>query len=73
MKTILITGASSGFGKTTAELLAKDGHRLILISRREVELEGEDDHPRLQVYKSKVDVRDKIQVKNLFETLPEEF
>lgn len=36
-KVIIITGASSGFGLTTAELLASQGHRVYGICRREMQ------------------------------------
>lgn len=39
LKAALITGASSGIGYHLARLFAKDGHRLILVSRTEGELQ----------------------------------
>jgi 3-hydroxy acid dehydrogenase/malonic semialdehyde reductase len=38
IKTILVTGATSGFGKSIAEKFAKNSHRLIITGRRESRL-----------------------------------
>lgn len=73
MKTILITGASSGFGRATAELLAKDGHRLILIARRLDRLEDLKKNLQTDVYTASVDVTNESNVKEFFASLPAEF
>ncbi len=39
MKTIIITGASSGIGRASAELLAKEGHKIILVARSKDKLD----------------------------------
>jgi len=73
MKTILITGASAGFGEVAARLLAKDGHKLILIARREERLEAIKKSLNANVYTAVVDVTNKAQVKTFFESIPDEF
>lgn len=72
-KTILITGASSGFGKATAQLLAKQGHKLILVARRKELLENIQKELGTIIYIAAVDVRNKSQVENFFDQLPQEF
>lgn len=73
-KVALITGATSGIGKATAEILAANGYNLIITGRR---------RERLEVLKAKIesssinilplcfDVRDEEEVKKIFSSLPE--
>ena len=73
--TVFITGATSGIGKATAQLLAKKDCRLILCGRRKerlAELERELSK-ETKVTTLQFDVRDKEQVFSAIESLPEEF
>ena len=73
MKTIFITGATSGIGKATAEIFAKQGHRLIICGRRKEVL----DNLQIQlsnfteVYSLVFDVRNQQEVQNAINSLPE--
>jgi len=74
-KTALITGATSGIGKATAELFAENGIHLILCGRRQERL---DELQSTLGLKTKVhilnfDVRDKNAVSNAINSLPENF
>jgi len=72
-KTILITGASSGFGRATAKLLAEQGHNLILIARRKERLKDLQSSLKTKTYAASVDVTGKEQVAWFFANVPEEF
>ena len=74
-KTVLITGASSGIGKATAELLAKKNFKLILCGRRQERLENLKQvlGQNTKVTTLNFDVRDKKVVFNAIESLPAEF
>ena len=75
MKTVLITGATSGIGRATAIELAKHNFKLILCGRREdrlAELQIELEH-RTKIHTLNFDVRKKKAVQEAIDSLPAEF
>lgn len=60
-KIIIITGTSSGFGKATAELLAKQGHTIYGICRRVMQ------HPTIKYVQG--DVRNAAEIKQIVATV----
>ena len=72
-KTILITGATSGFGEASARLFAKNGYQLIITGRRLKRLqilEKELTKEGTKVLSLCFDVRDKKAVHEAFTNLP---
>lgn len=74
-QTALITGATSGIGKATAQLFAKNNIRLVLCGRRleklkELELELSS---LTSIHILKFDIRYKGEVQQAFKNLPKEF
>jgi NADP-dependent 3-hydroxy acid dehydrogenase YdfG len=74
-KTILITGASSGFGAACARAFAKLGCRLVLAARRADALEKLKDElaPSVPVHTVTLDVRDREAVAATLGALPVDF
>ncbi len=74
-RTVLITGATSGIGKATAQVLAKEGFQLILCGRRQQRLdELQTELATLtKVTTLNFDVSDKQAVAKAFEELPSDF
>lgn len=74
-KTILITGASAGFGAACARIFATNGNRLILTARRVdplLKLQAELG-ASAEVQIIPLDVRDREAVQGAIESLPERF
>jgi 3-hydroxy acid dehydrogenase / malonic semialdehyde reductase len=72
-KTIVITGATSGFGRATAEMYANKGWNLILTGRRLDRLEkikAELAEKAVSIHLLHFDVRDFQSCKQAFESLP---
>lgn len=72
-KTILITGASSGIGKATAELFAERGERLILCGRRQESLEQLKATFKAETHLLNFDVSNRKAVFDAVDSLPKEW
>src|SRR5690606_30015427 len=73
MKTVLITGATSGIGEATAIALAKKNYKLILCGRNQLILNELKSNLNAEVYTCCFDVRDKQEVFSQINNLPESF
>ena len=75
MKTIFITGATSGIGKATAETFAKQGYKLIICGRRKEVLEQLQIELSniTEVYSLVFDVRNQQEVEKSIHSLPKEW
>jgi NADP-dependent 3-hydroxy acid dehydrogenase YdfG len=74
-KTALVTGATSGIGKATAQILAKNNYKIILCGRRQdrlAELQKELS-AFTEVHTLSFDVRDKKAVFDSINSIPEAF
>lgn len=72
-RTVIITGASSGFGEACARRFAAAGARLVLLARRIDRLEKLKDTLQAPVHAVKLDVRDRRAVEDFLAALPAEF
>jgi len=76
-KTVLITGATSGIGRATAEIFAQNGYRLILTGRRTTRLETiktiYTKKFNAQIQLLPFDVRDPLAVKEAINDLGEDW
>ncbi|MCK4641438.1 MAG: SDR family oxidoreductase [Candidatus Marinimicrobia bacterium] len=75
VKTIVISGATSGFGRSCAERFAEEGWKLILIGRRTKRLEEmwKELSVKTDILTITLDVQDRGKVFETFESLPVDF
>ncbi|KAG8734991.1 hypothetical protein FRC10_011096 [Ceratobasidium sp. 414] len=72
-KVVIVTGASSGIGKTTAITLSKAGWHVVLVARREAELNTVAQECPTSTLVVACDVTDETQVATVFTKTVEKF
>lgn len=74
VKTVFITGATSGIGLACAELFVRSNFKLIICGRRKERLmQFKDKHKASQIHHLVFDVRDNVGVVKQISQLPKEF
>ncbi|WP_294534031.1 SDR family oxidoreductase [uncultured Rhodoblastus sp.] len=73
MKTILVTGATSGFGAAFARRFVGDGHRVIATGRRVERLKALADELGPALYATPLDMTDTKAIAEFVASLPEEW
>ena len=74
MKTILITGATSGFGLACGRRFAAEGWQLIITGRRAERLQAlADEFPDTPMHQIVLDIRDRRQIEAMVDDLPDQF
>ncbi|HEY9031897.1 MAG TPA: SDR family oxidoreductase [Kangiella sp.] len=77
-KTVMVTGASSGFGLACAKAFAQKGCKVIAAARRKERLQALKEELKQQLGEDRIfvlplDVTSEEQVDSMFEAIPEEF
>lgn len=73
-KTVMVTGASSGFGLASAKRFAQKGYQVIIAARRKDRLEAlQQELGSDKVFVLELDVSSETQVEQMFESIPEQF
>lgn len=72
-RTVLVTGATAGFGAAIARRFAKEGARLVICGRRMDRLEALKSQLTTPVHAESLDVRDRAAVAAFVEGLPQDF
>ena len=73
IKTVMVTGATSGIGEATAMCYAADGCSLVLVGRRQERLDQLAKSVSVPALTLALDVRDRAAVENVISGLPGEF
>jgi len=74
MKTILITGATSGFGLASGRRFAAEGWQLIITGRRAERLQAlADEFQNTPMHQVVLDIRDRNQIETMVADLPDQF